>query len=495
VEKIQVPHVAAQNEPKLRPLCVDMDGTLLCSDSLMEAICAILRRNFFDILRLPFWLSRGKTYFKARVYDRVDIDVSRLPFRLDLLESLRIEQKRGRKLVLATGAEQSFARRVADQLGIFSEVYGSDKDTNLVGAAKARRLVERFGDKGFDYVGDSRVDLAVWKHAHTAWIVSSDHSLLHAAERVIPLEKRFEKPGLRLKVLVKALRVHQWSKNFLIFLPMLLSGHYLNLWQWMHCVLAFFSYSFIASSVYILNDLLDIEADRRHPDNRKRPFAAGTMSIGKGVLLAPLLLASGLSIGAWLSAVYFWVVTGYFVMTCLYSLRLKQVVMADIIVLSILYTWRVLAGGVATSIVISEWFLTFALFFFLSLALLKRCSELILMEQNNQKKNVRRGYLVADLPLLVSVGVANGYLSVLVLALYINDPKVASHMRYPQALWILCPMLLYWISRMWLKAYRGAMPTDPLVFALRDKTSYVIAFLTGVLWLSARAFQFIAFTF
>lgn len=480
---------------KARPLCVDLDGTLIRSDSLFEAVCAVLRHNFLDIFRLPLWLSRGMSFFKSQCFSRSEIDIARLPYNVELLETLRAEQKRGRKLVLATGTHQDFAAKVAEHLGLFAEVIASDSQRNLVGSAKAEELVTRYGDRGFDYVGDSRMDLQVWKHASRAWVVGSERSLIEAAERQAPLEKRFESGAAGLKVYVKALRVHQWAKNVLIFLPTLLSVHFTDPKNWLLCLAAFFSYSLISSSVYILNDLLDIEADRRHPDKQHRPFAAGTLSIARGLLLVPILLALGLGIGYMLSLGYFLLVLGYFAMTCLYSLRLKQIVMADVITLSLLYTWRVLAGGVVTETHISEWFLTFALFFFLSLAALKRCSELILMEQNAEKKSSRRGYLVSDLPLLMAVGVANGYLSVLVLALYINDPKVSSQMRFPAALWMLCPIMLYWISRLWFKAHRGAMHTDPLVFALKDRKSYLIFFIAGALWLLARRPIFLTFTF
>jgi 4-hydroxybenzoate polyprenyltransferase len=244
-----------------------------------------------------------------------------------------------------------------------------------------------------------------------------------------------------------------------------------------------------------LNDLLDIESDRRHPDNRRRAFAAGDLSILKGLLLTPLLLSTGLAIGCMLSWDYFFVVVGYFVLTCLYSIRLKRIVMADIIVLSLLYTWRVFAGGIATETILTEWFLTFDMFFFLSLATMKRCSELILTDQTKQEENKRRGYLVSDLPLLVSVGMSSAFLSVLVLALYLNDHRVANALRYPEALWILCPLLLFWICRIWFKTYRGQMPTDPLVFALKDRASYFVAIITGMLWILARGTSFIPFKF
>jgi 4-hydroxybenzoate polyprenyltransferase len=478
-----------------RPLVVDLDGTLLQSDSLLESMCAVVRRRFSDLFRMPLWLAKGLPYFKEKVYARNDSDVAKLPYNLEVLEALRIEQKRGRRLILATGAHQDFAQKVAEHLGIFAEAHGSTAQLNLTGSAKAQLMVERFGSKGFDYAGNSRVDKAVWRQAQSGWLVSHSEAFSREVKAVVPVAKEFRFGPPSLKVYLKALRVHQWSKNILILLPTLLSHHYFELRSWMYCLLAFASFSSIASAVYILNDLLDIEADRRHPDNRKRPFAAGTLSIITGWTLAPLLLLSGLGLGLYISVNYFLVVLGYFVMTCLYSVKLKQIAIADIIVLALLYTWRVLAGGVATETIITEWFMTFALFFFLSLATLKRCSELILMEQNQEKKNKRRGYLVADLPLLLSFGVASSYLSVLVLALYLNDNRVAVQLRYPEALWTLCPILLYWLSRLWLMAYRGRMTTDPLVFALRDRTSYVIALGAGILWLLARGPLFLAFAF
>ncbi len=491
----RTPSAEEATEAKRGPLCVDLDGTLLRSDSLYEALFDIVRRKLLLFLLFPFWLRQGKAYFKRRVYEMTDLDVTRLPYHEDLLKTLVQEKQSGRTLILVTGCHHILARKISEHLGIFDEVFATVGSVNLVGEAKADYLVRRFGERGFDYVGNSRADLEVWKHAARAWVVSPQRNLFLAAQRCAPVAKSFvEKPNL-LKVLAKAMRIHHWSKNFLIFLPLLLSDSILQKPLWGLCLLAFLAYSCISSSVYILNDLLDIEADRRHPDNRHRPFAAGTLSIPAGLALAPFLIGSGLFLAAQLTWAYFAVVLGYLILTSIYSFRIKQVVMADIICLAVLYTWRIWAGSVVTGIPISEWFLIFSLFFFMSLAFLKRCAELIVMEQTQQKKNSRRAYLVSDLPLLIGVGLSNAYLSVLVLALYIHDPKVAAQMRYPDLLWALCPLLLYWVSRVWLKAYRGVMHTDPLVFALRDRASYLLAVLAGLIWLFARGTLFSAFAF
>lgn len=480
------------DKESLRPLCVDLDGSLIRSDSLEEAACATLRKNIFDIFRFPLWLRKGLPNFKRELYSRSDTDPTRLPYHSELLEALKAEKAKGRRLVLATGARLEFAKQVNDHLDLFDEVHGTTDDCNLTGKNKANRLAERFPE--FDYVGNSRVDLEVWKKAKGAWVVGN-FSLMRETEKHCHVERRFDPPQLTFKVLRKALRVHQWAKNVLIFLPMFLSHNYFDPSYWMRCIIAFFSFSCISSSVYLFNDLLDIESDRRHPDNRHRAFAAGNLSILKGLLLTPLLIGTGLALGLLLSWEYFFVVIGYFILTTLYSIRIKRIVMADIIVLSILYTWRVFAGGIATETLLTEWFLTFDMFFFLSLATMKRCSELILMEQTKEKENKRRGYLVADLPLLVSVGMSSAFLSVLVLALYLNDHRVSGYLRYPEAMWILCPLLLFWICRIWFKTYRGQMPTDPLVFALKDRASYLVALTTGVLWILARGASFLSFKF
>lgn len=477
---------------KKRPLCVDLDGSLIKSDSLEEAACAALRRNLFDLFRFPLWLQRGLPLLKREIYLRSDTDPSRLPYNTELLDALQLEKANGRRLVLATGARLEFARKVNDHLGLFDDVHATTDDVNLTGKNKANRLAEHYPE--FDYVGNGRIDLEVWKKAKGAWVVGSS-KLAREAEKLCPVERRFDPPRITFKVLRKALRVHQWAKNALIFLPMFLSHNYDGGWYWMRCIIAFFSFSCISSAVYLFNDLLDIESDRRHPDNRRRAFAAGDLSILKGLLLTPLLIGSGLALGFFLSWEYFFVVIGYFVLTSLYSVRLKRIVMADIIVLALLYTSRVFAGGIATETMLTEWLLTFLLFFFLSLATMKRCSELILTEQTKEKENKRRGYLVGDLPLLISVGMSSAFLSVLVLALYLNDHRVSGDLRYPEAMWVLCPLLLYWICRIWFKTYRGQMHTDPLVFALRDKASYLVAMITGLLWILARGSSFIPFKF
>jgi 4-hydroxybenzoate polyprenyltransferase len=234
-----------------------------------------------------------------------------------------------------------------------------------------------------------------------------------------------------------------------------------------------------------VNDLLDLSSDRRHLDNRRRPFASGELPLIYGIFMAPILFLAGLVAALSFSPMFFAVVLGYFLLTSAYSLRLKEIVLADVLILACLYAWRVFAGAVAAEIKLTSWFLAFFGFLFFSLALVKRCSELILTQQHKGKPNARRGYRLDDVSQLESFGSASGYLAVLVLALYINAEMTAGTYVHPNALWLLCPMMLYWISRMWLVAHRGQMSSDPLVFSLKDRVSYMMIGGMAIIWLIA----------
>ncbi|MFW7377329.1 MAG: UbiA family prenyltransferase [Oligoflexus sp.] len=470
-----------------RPLCVDLDGTLIKTDTLLEAIWIYLRKHPFAIFAIITWLFKGRLFFKNQIFSKVNIDVRYLPYREDLLEYLRQQKNQGRRLVLVTASPLKVAKSIASHLNIFDEVYGTDFQSNLKGQAKADLLREKFGKKKFDYIGDSTVDLTVWEQTEDAYVVTDNQNLLRRVKEKATIQKVFVARERSLfKAIAKQIRVHQWAKNILIFLPMILSHRYNELSIWLWSVQAFWAFSFASSAVYVINDMLDIESDRQHLHNRHRPLAAGDLPLTATLLFVPILIFASASLALTLSWQFSLILLAYLIITTLYSVVLKQVVLADIIVLALLYSWRVLAASIATGIQMSEWFLIFAIFFFCSLALLKRCSELILVKSREEQENPRRGYLVGDLPLLVSFGVGAGYLSVLVLALYLADPAVVSQKQYPVVLWFMCPLLLYWISRMWLKAYRGQMPTDPLVFALRDNVSYSLMIVISFLWLLSR---------
>ena len=468
------------------PLCVDLDGTLVKTDTLIEAMLVLLRKNYLYFFLFPLWLAKGKLHFKFQVFLHADMNPTMLPYNKDVLKLIGVERDAGRPIVLATASPYLIAEKVAQHLGLFSTVLSSDESMNLKGARKADLLVEKYGEKGFDYIGDSRADLDVWKKADRSYVVNARKRIEKKAAKVANVVKTLRSEKSLIRLLFRQIRAHQWAKNVLIFLPMLMSYRLNDLDVWLSSFHAFAAFSLLASSVYILNDLLDLDADRKHPDNCRRPFASGDLSLSWGAILFPSLLLGGIVLSATLSKEFFAVILGYFLLTSAYSFRLKQIVLADILILASLYSWRVIAGAVASGIQMSEWFIIFAIFFFLSLALVKRSSELILMEKVKMKKNSRRGYFVSDLPLLIAFGVASGYLSILVLALYFSTPEVKNINSYPIALWGTLPFLLYWISRIWLKAFRGKMPSDPMVWAMKDRLSYSMLFIVAALWIIAK---------
>lgn len=459
-----------------RPLCVDLDGTLIRSDLLLESFLLLIKGNPLYILLLPFWLLGGKAKLKAEIARRVQLDGAALPYSAAFVEWLQAQKAAGRSIWLCTASDQSLAQAVAQHVNCFDGVLASDGQLNLAGPNKARVLIERFGDKGFDYCGNHRVDLTVWRHAHQAIVVNGSEELVQQASQVSTVGPVFEPLKGGLKVWLKALRVHQWAKNALIFVP-LAAAHKLSDWVVLqNGLLAFLAFSLCASSVYLLNDMLDLAADRAHHSKCKRPFASGQLSVLFGLLVAPMLLLGAALICLLLPLKFTLVLALYYVITFAYSFLLKRLVMIDVLTLAGLYTVRLVAGATATTIALSFWLLMFAVFIFLSLAIVKRYTELYVMRKQGKLKASGRGYQVDDIILLQSLGSASGYLSVLVLALYLNSPDISVMYRQPKIAWALVPLTLYWISRIWMETHRGRMKDDPLVYALKDP----ISLLTGV---------------
>lgn len=461
------------------PLCVDLDGTLIRSDLLFESALSLLRRNPLYVFAFLLWLLRGRAHLKREVARRAEVDPATLPYDERVVDWLR-EQQGQRPRVLCTASDTTLANGVAMHLGLFDEVLASDGARNLAGRHKGEALRERYGDRGFDYAGNEYRDLHIWKHARRAIVVNGGTGLAHAAGNCCEVERVFEAHRGGLRTWVKALRVHQWLKNLLVFLPLFTSHRVLEAATTLNCVLAFLAFGLCASGVYLLNDLFDLDADRRHPRKRLRPFAAGTLPLSAGIIAAPLLALAGLALAAWLSLPFAGVLACYYALTLAYSLRLKRIVMLDVIVLAALYTVRIIGGAVVIGGGLSFWLLAFSMFLFLSLAMLKRYTELRALLGSGKSEASGRGYAVDDIALIQSLGGASGYMSVLVLALYINSTASEALYRNQQVLWLLCPLLLYWISRVWLIAHRGHMHDDPVVFALVDRVSRVILALCAI---------------
>lgn len=465
-------------KPIAPPLCVDLDGTLLKTDLLWETLVALLKREPLAFFRLPVWLASGRAHLKRELARRVRTEIKYLPFRDDLLQFLREEKAKGRPIILITAADEIIAREVQKHLHVFDEVIGSNGVHNMRGATKALVLEGRFGARGFDYVGDSNVDFEVWRVSRHALVVTNRARFVRAINSFAPVEKVFPRSRNTFAVVLRALRSHQWSKNLLVVVP-ILTGHQLaNLPILLRGAVAFCSFSLVCSGVYLLNDILDLDADRSHQTKRLRPLAAGDLSITTAVVLSAVTLLAGVSVGIACGLTFLGVLAIYLVANLAYSTWLKHVVMLDVVVLACFYTLRLLGGGAATGIGCSEWLLAFSVFFFFCLAMIKRYSEL--RESTAIEPQMARSYARSDLDSVALVGVSSGMISVLVLVLYAMSPEVRILYHKPTVLLLLCPLFLYWITRLWFKAHRGEVPQDPVLFALTDRTSYIAGLLAAL---------------
>ena len=461
----------AASASALAPLCVDLDGTLAKSDTLVDSLLVLARTHPALLLALPGRLLHGKAAFKAFITSHVTLDVTHLPYNRTLLQFLHEERTRGRSIYLVTGADVRLAERVAAHLGIFTAVLGSDGAVNLTGNRKLDRLRARFSGGAFGYIGNDTPDLPLLAHAAEAMVANPSLQLrLGMRSRGIRPVRTFVEQNNRFWSAIKAMRLHQWSKNLLIFLPILLA-HVTAPARLMAALLAFVCFSLTASSAYIVNDLLDIEADRRHAQKRRRPFAAGDLAAvtGAGMVAIFLFLAF---LGAELLPLAFtgWLFL-YLATALVYSWYLKRVAMVDVLALSCLYTLRLFAGSAATQSRVSHWLASFSIFLFFSLAIVKRFAELENLRSSGLPPRNGRGYLVADSAQLRSLGTSSAFAAVMVFAIYISSSDVVMLYRRPELLWLIMPLMILWLSRVWLLASRGELHEDPLVFAFTDRMS------------------------
>ena len=479
-----MPQILSQPEfgtAELKPLCVDLDGTLVKSDTLIDTLLVLARTHPALLLRLPGQVLRGKATFKAFVTENVALDVVHLPYNHKLLQFLQNEHAQGREIYLATGADVRLARRVADHLGIFHEVLASDGIQNLTGNKKLDSLRNRFGNSDFIYVGNDTPDLPVMAGAAESMVANPSRKLRTKmrAQGITP-SQAFEERSRPLRSLVKALRPHQWAKNLLILLPPLLAhNHSIRLLA--SALLAFFCFCCTASGTYMVNDLLDIETDRRNPKKRLRPFASGDLSPAGGLVAIVLLLTLGFAAAQFLPAAFsFWMLL-YLGSTLSYSLYLKRIALVDVVVLSGLYTLRLLAGGAATNTLISHWLAGFAIFLFLSLAIVKRFAELENLRLTAAQLKNGRGYLMTDIEQMRAFGTASAFAAVVVFANYISSQDVTALYHRPQRLWLIVPFMVLWLCRVWLLASRGELDEDPVAFALTDAASLVMGVVVAVI--------------
>ena len=454
------------------PLAVDLDGTLIKTDLMWEAIVMLLKRNPLYLFLIPFWALQGARTLKEKLAARVEIDAAALPYHADFLAFLTCEREKGRKIYLATGSPRAFAEKVAAHLGLFDGVYATEGDVNLTSSRKRAALDTDFGTRGYDYAGNSRSDIAVFEGARAAIVVSPDRaaSKYHKANNTT----LFNSAEGGLSALLKMLRVHQWAKNALIAVPAVLANDLDRPATVLACVLAFAAFSLAASAIYILNDLIDLPLDRRHATKRRRSIASGAVSIPVALVTACALAMASAAISLYLPMQFVLVLGSYIVLTTAYSFALKRMLLIDVLTLAGLYTVRVIAGAAATQIDVSFWLLAFSVFFFLSLALVKRFVELDQHGLDNAPKIAGRGYRTADKQVLAEAGMASAFASALVLALYIDSSEVQKLYGTPWLIWPLCPVVLYLSMRIWVLARRGEMHEDPVVFLLSDWRSVMM---------------------
>lgn len=452
------------------PLCVELDGTLTPVNTLHESLLSLARKAPWTLLLLPVWVRGGPAHMKRKLTVQANLDVGQIPYNTLLIEWLTSERAGGRRLILVTSADSGVANKIAARMGMFDEVLSSNEERNLSPEAVPGVLVQRFGERGFDYVGSGRTGEGTWAAARKAIVVGKG-SRVERAGRFTPVERGFPAPDSGILVWLRAIRVHQWAKNTLVFLPPLLAHEILEPAILTRAAIAFIAFSLCASSIYLINDLLDLPADREHSRKRQRAFASGQLSTRSGLLASLLLLCAAGCLALLAGTQFALVLLGYYLLTWAYSLRLKRASLVDVITLAGLYTLRIIAGSAATGITSSFWLLAFSVFMFLSLAIVKRYAEIGETRDTGATANHGRGYTPRDLPLLMSFGVASGYCTVVVMALYVNSSESLIFYRHAKPLWLICPLLLYWISHIWLLTARGQMGEDPVVFALRDRVS------------------------
>ena len=455
-------------------LVVDLDDTLVATDTLLESVLLYLKSYPLGFVLFLGWLLKGKSYFKDQLAQRVCPVAAALPYRQEVLEFIGKARASEKQVILATAGHRRIADGVAEHLGLFSEVLASDAGTNLSGRRKLEAVLARTGEQPFAYAGDCSKDIPLWQAAATAVLIDPPAKLLKRLEGhpgLIVL--RSEQREGKLQTWAKALRLHQWAKNFLIFVPAIMAHRITEPAIIINLALAFLSLSLSASSIYLLNDLLDLEADRQHSMKRSRPLASGTISIRAAVLTIPLFLIVSYWLAlAWLPLPFFFALFIFLILTSLYSFYLKQKIIIDVVLLAALYTFRVIAGAIAVNILVSSWLLAFSMFFFLSLALMKRYSELLMMHES-LKQIPGRGYMRLDNETTMISGIASGQVSLLIFALYLNDEHVQAFYGEAKLLWFVLPVLFYWLTRMWIIAHRGEMIEDPIVFTIKDRVSYV----------------------
>jgi 4-hydroxybenzoate polyprenyltransferase len=465
------------------PLVIDLDGTLIFTDMLYESALQFLKKKPLGVFLLLFKLLQGKAALKSFLAQQTLIHAEFLPYNQALIAFIQEQKKSGHPIILCTASNMNIAQRIAEHLNLFDEVIASDEKTNVIADTKAQILNQKFGKGHYIYAGNSKEDIPVWQNAKEAILVNTPQKISQQVLLFGNVRQTLPRNIHWIKCWLKALRVHQWLKNILLFIPLIAAHQIQSLDAWKHLLLAFFAFGFCASSVYITNDLLDLDNDRQHPNKCNRPFASGDLPITQGILAASMLLLLGFKMATFVNPSFVMILLTYYILTSLYSFKLKRLSLIDCLTLAMLYTIRIIAGGLAYHTAVTFWLLACAFFLFYSLALIKRYSELQLLIQNEKQHTNGRDYHIHDTSLIYTLGINSGLASVIIFALYLNSPNVFKLYQQPEIAWASIPVLLFWISWMWQQTHRGHMNDDPVIFAIKNKTSLM----TGIVFASLLA--------
>jgi len=471
------------------PLFVDLDGTLIKSDLLFESLLLLIKSNPFSIFLIPLWLCRGRAYLKYQLAQRVELSVDDLPLNPEFHAYLTAQHASGRSITLISASNQDQVKLVGERQALFQVAIGSDRNENLKAESKLRRIQQITGDNKFAYAGNSSADIPVWREAREVLMVNCPQNLRKKLAENGDSILCFDSPGPHLQTtlqkLLQAMRPHQWLKNGLIFLPLILSHQLDQSALLLQAAIGFVSFCLCASSVYLLNDMFDINSDRRHQSKRRRPIASGQLSLSYGFIGAPLLLLAAVLVATALPADFLQMLLLYWLITSLYSLYFKRLFLLDTVVLAILYTWRIMAGSAAISISTTFWLILFSLFLFLGLALVKRYAELMNLKSLGKSSVEGRAYRIEDLRVLSIIGIAANLAAVLVFTFYINASDTTNLYDTPIVLWLICPLLIYLLGRIWKLVLAGKLDEDPVIFAIGDYRSQTACVVGGIrIWLA-----------
>ncbi|MCE9642929.1 MAG: UbiA family prenyltransferase [Candidatus Andersenbacteria bacterium] len=454
------------------PLCVDLDGTLVRTNTLLETTLITLKKNPFFLISLVKGLPRGKAFVKRLIGKQFSTDPATLPYNTEFLDWIRQERANGRTLILATASDELIAKKIADYLGIFSAIIASTPEKSVTADGKALVLCAMYGSSNFSYAGNSHSDLSVWNCSNNAILVDAPNNITSQIKKEVHIEKEFTThTAPKLKVIAKTMRIHQWVKNTLLFIPALAAHELFQTHTAIQAIVGFLSFSLLASAVYIFNDITDIPSDRAHATKKFRPIASGAIAIKQALALGVICSVASIALSLLALPISFLLILAiYLGINICYSLFAKKIAYLDIIILASLYVLRVFAGSFATGIATSKWLFVWTLFFFLSLAIMKRVIELL--KHTKEEKLHGRGYHKADRLILEYAGIASASISVIILALYIHSPSIFVLYTSPALLWGMVGVVMLWLGRIWTLALQGELPDDPVLFAATDPISY-----------------------